>query len=161
MNSLLFFTSLSSLSPNIIVLADFNIHMDNVNNNLTILTVSARHLHPTAPPFSSTPSLHPVLIIATPSSLVFLTNPCVSSNWSKTQPPVSLPELLPLIISLRFFNNFIGSPLNTASTLTFCSSPSRPFTLLHLHISLSSFTPPSRALRSSAAFQLTVYLLPA
>jgi len=40
-------------------------------------------------------SLHPVSTTVTPSSLVFLINLCVSSNWSKIQPPVSLPELLP------------------------------------------------------------------
>lgn len=43
--------------------------------------IYAHHSLPTAPPFSSMPCLHPVLVIGNPFSLVYLTNPSVNCNW--------------------------------------------------------------------------------
>uniref|UniRef100_A0A8C8DBN6 Reverse transcriptase domain-containing protein n=1 Tax=Oryzias sinensis TaxID=183150 RepID=A0A8C8DBN6_9TELE len=83
--------------------------------------------------------------------------PSINFKWFRIQLLVSSHALPPSTISHLFFNSFTGYPSHTAFNTKSCSSHSKPFTTLHLHISLTSFISPY-LLAPSAPLLLSSFL---
>lgn len=72
---------------------------------LATLTAIFHLFLPTAPPSQPTLQLPPVLITATPFSMVYPINPSTSYNQSRMLPLTSSPEHLPSVTTHPFFKN--------------------------------------------------------
>src|SRR4029434_3256706 len=106
-------------------------------------------LRPSRPPSPPTPPLFLYIALSPPvsttvilSSLVSPRNPSISSNWSRTQLPVSSPSPPLSTTSPPSYTNSTGFQFTSISTLKFFFILLKPCTTLPLLTCLTSFTLP-------------------